>query len=303
MGTSLTETQARLLNRYVDTVIICYDGDDAGIEASYKASNILRNAGCEIRVTNLTGGADPDNFIREQGGEAFREKVIKTSDTFISFYMRYLKRSFNLSLKSDRIHYVEKVLQEIASLGSSVERESYLQELSNETGLSMDSLQDETASLSNRFKQSHTDKGKGARNYKQISFVQPKRLYPAFHNAERNLLAHMLHNPMITEKIRDELGASFNIDEHKIIATYLYAYYEEGNPADISMFIDRLEDQPLRETAIDLAMSPVDTDIGEKELQDYIRIIRAQSGSMSDIKLMKEQQRMAEQQSDPLAAA
>ncbi|MDY0396709.1 DNA primase [Virgibacillus halophilus] len=92
MGTSLTESQARLLNRYADTVIICYDGDDAGIEASYKAANILRGTGCQVRVANLTGGLDPDNFIREYGGETFIEKIIKASDTYISFYMRFLKK-------------------------------------------------------------------------------------------------------------------------------------------------------------------------------------------------------------------
>ncbi|MDY0396708.1 DnaB-like helicase N-terminal domain-containing protein [Virgibacillus halophilus] len=141
------------------------------------------------------------------------------------------------------------------------------------------------------------------KKFKQINFIQPKKLVPAFHNAEKYLLAHMLHNPVITEKIRDELGASFNIDEHKIIATHLYAYYEEGNPADVSLFINRLEEQELQQMAIDIAMMPIDTEIGEQELRDYVQAIRVQSGSKNDIRLLKEQQRMAEQQSDPIAAA
>lgn len=303
MGTSLTDTQARLLNRYTDTVIICYDGDDAGIEASYKAANILRKAGCQIRVANLTDGLDPDNFIQEHGGEIFVEKIVKASDTYISFYMRFLKRSYNVSLQADRIHYLELVLKEIAKLESKIERESYLQELSGEFKLSMDSLQNEIEVLQKKYGKDNTKQKENSKQVKQVNFTRQKKLYPAFHNAEKYLLAHMLHDPVITEKIRDELGASFNIDEHKIIATHLYAYYEEGNPADVSLFINRLGEQELQQMAIDIAMMPIDSEIGERELRDYVDVIRTQSGSKNDIKLLKEQQRLAEQQSDPIAAA
>src|SRR5699024_4849092 len=79
MGTALTESQAKRLKRYVNEVVICYDGDTAGQEASYKAANLLKKAGCNVKVSYLKEGTDPDSYIKEHGGEAFQSKVIRAS--------------------------------------------------------------------------------------------------------------------------------------------------------------------------------------------------------------------------------
>src|SRR5690625_3544410 len=97
LGTSLTENQAKLLKRYVDTVILCYDADRAGVEATYKAATLLRQVGCNVKIANLRDDLDPDSFIQTYGAETFKNEVIKASDTFITFYMRYLKKDYNLS--------------------------------------------------------------------------------------------------------------------------------------------------------------------------------------------------------------
>src|SRR5690625_3757602 len=88
LGTSLTESQAKLLKRYVDTVIICYDADHAGVEASYRAAILLRQVGCQVKIARLEESMDPDNFIKQHGAPLFKKNVIDTSDTFITFYMR-----------------------------------------------------------------------------------------------------------------------------------------------------------------------------------------------------------------------
>src|SRR5690625_3583441 len=111
LGTALTDFQAKLLKRYVDTVIICYDGDHAGIEASYKAANLLQQHGCQVKIAQLTDGLDPDGYIQKYGPQSFRQKVIQTSDTYISFMMQYLKKNYNLSLENDLIQYIQAVLR------------------------------------------------------------------------------------------------------------------------------------------------------------------------------------------------
>src|SRR5699024_1286551 len=72
MGTSLTDHQARLLRRYVQTVTICYDTDQAGLEATHKAGLLLEKAGCHVKVANLRDNMDPDGFIQAYGAEAFK---------------------------------------------------------------------------------------------------------------------------------------------------------------------------------------------------------------------------------------
>src|SRR5690625_3874314 len=93
LGTSLTESQAKLLNRYVDTVIICYDDDDAGIEAAYKAAVSLRKTGCNVKISKLKDKMDPYDFIKKYGKEIFENEVIKARDTFMAFYMQNDKKN------------------------------------------------------------------------------------------------------------------------------------------------------------------------------------------------------------------
>ncbi|HAM81354.1 DNA primase [Ornithinibacillus bavariensis] len=300
MGTALTEIQAKLLKRYVDTVIICYDGDKAGIEATYRAAQLLEQVGCLVKIASIKDGLDPDSFIKEYGGDAFKREVLEASQTFMSFYMQYKKKDFNLSLEGDRIQYVTEILQELAKIESPVEREFYIKELSNEYNITVESLQHEI----NQYRQkTGIQKDKREKDRYTNNVQKSSKLLPAFHNAERKLLSYMLQNQSIAERVQEEIGASFNIDEHKIIATYLYAFYEEGNTEDVSIFIERLVDEKIRKLVIELALDDAQSDISDKAVSDYIRIIQNESSTGVNLKQLKAEQRLAEQQKDPIKAA
>lgn len=301
MGTALTEIQAKLLGRYAETVIICYDGDNAGIEATYKAAKLLQQTGCQVKIASLKNNLDPDSYIKEFGGDAFKREVLEASQTFMSFYMQYIKKDYNLSLEGDRIEYVEEILKELAKIESSVEREFYLKELSAEFNISVQTLLEEIEQQRQKLG-AGKDKWEKDRYTNKVEKSRGK-LLPAYHNAERQLLAYMLQNRTIADKIQEEIGVSFNIDDHKIIATYLYAFYEEDNPESVSMFIERITDEKLRKVVIELALIPTQTDISDKEINDYIQIIRNESSTGVSIKQLKAEQRLAEQQQDPIKAA
>ncbi|WP_269412522.1 DNA primase [Lentibacillus daqui] len=304
LGTSLTENQAKLLRRYVDTVIICYDSDYAGIEAAYKAANLLRQTGCEVKVAFMEDGMDPDDYIRTYGGEAFNNKVIKASDTYMSFYMRYMKKNYNVNLEGDRIHYIEIILKQLATIDNAVEREYYLKELSEEYDLTMDALNQEIQKIRQNMgmNKDRQQKKRYTTNNEKDS-ASAKKMLPAFQNAERRLLAYMLKDVTITEKVQDTIGGSFNMEIHQVIATHLYAYYEEGYPADVSLFIDRLTDEKIIQAVIEIAMIPLNEDISDQEINDYIWTILAENKDMTAIRKLKEEQRQAEKQSDPIKAA
>ncbi|WP_010650908.1 DNA primase [Oceanobacillus massiliensis] len=302
LGTALTEPQAKLLNRYVDTVVICYDGDRAGLEATYKAASLLQKVGCSIKVAKLDADMDPDSYIQRFGGEAFKSKVIKASDTYMSFYMRYLKKDFNLKLEGDRIKYIESILKELAMIESSIEREYYLKELANEYNISLETLSAEMNEYRNKREIPKDNRQKNRYTNKTTVSRPIKKLFPAYYNAEKKLISYMLQNAHITDKVQDELGAGFNVDDHKIIATHLFAFYEEGHSPDVSLFIERLDDR-LKQQVVEAAMIPVLEEISDREINDYIRIIQNESGDSVNIKSLKEQQKLAEQQNDPLKAA
>src|SRR5699024_2654298 len=110
-----------------------------------------------------------------------------------------------------------------------------------------------------------------------VSYSGNQKILPAFHNAERKLLQYMLQNTMIADKVREEIGANFVIDEHKIIATHLYAFYEEGHQADVSLFIDNLTNESSKTLVIELAMNMDEVDISDREINDYIQLIRTEN--------------------------
>ncbi|MGP4067703.1 DNA primase [Halobacillus sp. B29] len=303
MGTSISSSQANLLKRYVDQVIICYDGDQPGVEAALKAGRLLKNTGCQTFVARVPDGLDPDDFIQKHGGERFKREVLDTSDTFIAFIMSYLRRDYNLQLEGDRIAYIEKVLQEVALLDRAVEREHYLNELASEFQMSVDTLKEEVHHIrgKNTFKQDNKEQNRYTNRTSQYS-IQNK-LLPAFHNAERKLIAYMLRDPFIAEKVQEELGGAFNISDHQVIVTYLYAYYEDGNQSDVSQFVEKLDDPALKNLVIELAMAPVSEEVSDQEIHDYIFRIKAEHSDRTDIKTLEDDLKRAEQQNEPIKAA
>src|SRR5699024_11327753 len=93
---------------------------------------------------------------------------------------------------------------------------------------------------------------------------------------------------------------SFNIDEHKIIATHLYAYYEAGHAEDVSLFIEKLTEERLKHLVTEIAMTPISNEISEKEINDYLRIINSETNENEKIKLLKEQQKRSEEHTSEL---
>lgn len=304
LGTALSEVQAKLLKRYVNTAIICFDSDEAGIEATYKAAIILQQSGCNVKIANVDEGMDPDEFIMKYGSESFNEKVIKASETFIGFLIRYKKRGFNLSLEGDRIKYLELIIKDLAKVDSQIERDYYLKELSETYEVSVKTLESEMMRHRTTLtKRQDNDSKKNYANHKMATFLPNQKLKPAFHNAERKLLAYMLKNREVADKVREEIGIGFNIEEHKIIVTHLYAFYEENKDENVSLFIERLSDDKLRQLVTEIAMLPLENNISDREINDYLRLIASETNDHEKIKILKQQQKIAEQQNDPLKAA
>src|SRR5699024_3812484 len=207
LGTSLTAHQAKLLYRYAEEVILCYDADEAGIEASFKAANLLREIGCAVRIVHLPDEYDPDQFIQMEGIKAFKERL-RISDTYFSFYMRYQRKKYQMQSDSDRINYLEDITKELAHITSPIERNFY-------------------EKVNNAYRKNNQQHNSNTSRRQQWG-MNESRLRPAFEKAERMLLAYMFADSYILEKVRDTIGVHFNIEEHKIILTHLYALYEES---------------------------------------------------------------------------
>lgn len=138
LGTALTKIQARLLNRYAEEVYISYDADNAGQIATVRGLDILNEEGVKVKVVMIPKGKDPDDYIREEGMEKFRQ-LIDEALPLIDY--KILKAKDGLELKSEegRIAFAKRVVQILNELDP-IEKDVYVQKVSGDTGISEDAL-------------------------------------------------------------------------------------------------------------------------------------------------------------------
>lgn len=301
LGTALTEIQAKKLKRNADNVVLCYDSDDAGQNATLKNAEILTNAGLNVRVAKLPDGMDPDEYIQKYGPKRFNQDVIGQSLTLMGFKYEYYRRGKNLQDEGERLDYINQMLKEISKLRSAVERDHYLRQLADEFSLSLDALKQEQLQIYKRQKNNWKHTHKETSEEKTLKKI-PKKLFPAHINAERLLIAHMLRSAEVAQRVQNKLGASFNIDEYEAIAAHLYRYYNEGFEPNPSMFIERLDDENLKRIATELAMMTINDELLDEELDDCVKQI-VNYPKYLQIEKLKLERNKAEEGKDYLKAA
>jgi len=141
-GTAITEGQAKLIKRYKDEVIICYDQDSAGREATNKAISILKEAHLKVFVATWKDAKDPDEYIQKFGKEEFR-KILKNADDSNLYEYKILAKDYDLTNSNEKRRYVEKVINLVSKIDSKVEKELYINEIAQNIGIAKTRLQAE----------------------------------------------------------------------------------------------------------------------------------------------------------------
>lgn len=298
LGTSLTEEQAKLMRRNAEKVIICFDGDRSGQEATYRTGKILERNGCEVLIAMLPDGFDPDDYIRQYGSESFRTNVIGNRMTFMAFKMLYLKKGKNMQNDDERLRYIEEVLVEISELSRAIERDHYLRQLADEFQLSLETLKQDQYRIF-RQKQKRERDGSKHVEIQHKRTVEPNKLYPAHYNAERQLLAYMMRNVEVAIEVQQRLGGNFNVPHFQALVAHLYAFYGEGNEPDPAQFIQRLQDDKLVRLATELALLPLNEQFEEREILDYIKLIENYPKWVE----IQKKEALAKSEQDPIEAA
>ncbi len=139
LGTSLTKEQARLLKRFADKVYLCYDGDDAGKNASVRAGEILAAEDLNVHVMELPQGLDPDDVIKKWGAAWFDEKK-KQGKQPMEFTLKQLARNFDMKDKGQVSKYATQAVALISKLDNEIEKDRYIKLLASATGISSDTL-------------------------------------------------------------------------------------------------------------------------------------------------------------------
>lgn len=163
LGTALTDEQARIMAKYTKQIILAYDSDEAGQRAAHRAMGIFAKVGLDVRILQMQGAKDPDEYIKKFGPDRFRQ-LIKQSRTGFEFKLQTVLSRFNTELPDEKIKAAAELCAIIARVYSSAEREVYIHAAAERLGLSEDSMRKDVESAIRRnTKESRQEEGNRAR--------------------------------------------------------------------------------------------------------------------------------------------
>ena len=146
LGTALTEQQGRLLRKNSEQVIIGYDADGAGETATLRGLEILQNMGCDIRVLQIYGAKDPDEFIIKYGPERF-QKCVDSAISLVEFKVKILKQNLNIDNVNDKIKFLNEIAKILSKVDNNIEKEIYIDKISKEYEISKEAIYGEVNKL------------------------------------------------------------------------------------------------------------------------------------------------------------
>ena len=142
LGTALTTEQARLMARYAKEAVICYDADGAGQKATARAIPMLREAGLLVKVLNIVGGKDPDEYIRSYGeqGPARFKQLLEACGNDVEYRLSKIRQDCNMESAEGRVAYLTGAAELLATLDSRMEQEVYAGRLAEEINIDRASI-------------------------------------------------------------------------------------------------------------------------------------------------------------------
>ena len=244
LGTALTEAQGRLLRRSCEKVIIGYDADGAGQAATLRGLEILQNLGCDIRILQIEGAKDPDEFVVKYGPERFQMYVDKAI-SLVEFKVKMLKNNLNLDNVNDKIKFLNEVARILAKVSNSMEREVYVDKISLEYKVSKEAIYGEINKLLYANNKTEQKLEKKVTTIKpSLNIVQEQQIDDKTKRTEA-LVIYLLVN--YQEKSFDKLkklieNNVIKIERNKTIINKLYEEHEKGN-INIDNILNLFEDE------------------------------------------------------------
>lgn len=219
LGTALTENQGRLLKKYTDEIIICFDADSAGQAATMKGLDLLDSLGCKVKVLTVPDGKDPDEFIKNHGQEAF-QTLINNSATLADYKLKKAKDTVNTDSMEGKISFLDKASDILSKMDSQIERELYMNKISAEYGITQEALMTEVIK---KAKKSIEIKNKKTNLRLKSNETKPLQKSSVLEKNEKLLLCMLSIDNNSYKVIKDNISADdFSSEELRKIAGSLF---------------------------------------------------------------------------------
>ena len=269
LGTALTEQQGWLLRKNSEQIILSFDSDEAGLKAKLRALDILQNMGCDLRILQMEGAKDPDEYIIKYGNARFNNLVDKAL-SIIEFKVKILKKDLNLENTNDKIKFLNEIAKLISNVNNTIEREVYIEKIAKEYDISKEAIYAEVNKLT--YKNVKTEKVL-EKPKPVVTHIkrEEKVISEAVKRRENTVISLLLMGDLnIFEILRQNIKAeNFQDEVNKKIAQKLYEEFEKGN-SNINAIIDNLEQDEQNQITMIMSEDYEITDI-EKAIDDVVQ--------------------------------
>ncbi len=242
LGTALTEQQGRLLRKNSEQVIIGYDADGAGQAATLRGLEILQNMGCDIRVLQIYGAKDPDEFIIKYGPERF-QKCVDSAISLVEFKVKILKQNLDINNVNDKIKFLNEIAKILSKVDNNMEKEIYIDKISKEYKISKEAIYGEVNKLIYS-KQNDKKVLERAPVKAYIKKEETEKLDESIIKREKMVIYILVNYPEATyKKIKDIITVEdIKSETNKIIISKIYEQYEKQIKENI---LDYFEEEDI----------------------------------------------------------
>ena len=273
LGTALTEDGANLLSRYTEQVVLIYDGDEAGQNATQRAIPILEKAGLQVKVLKMRDAKDPDEYLKKFGADRFRI-LLEESANRVEYQLNAILKKYDLRDDEQKVQYLQESAGLIGSLSSAVQREVYGGRVAEAAGISEDAMRLEV----NRALKRRTYQEKKKQEKIDLSparNLQPKEKSIRYSNlrsarAEEMIIAQVLREPALFAQIPDLQPEIFSSEFLGRAFRQLRDRYHQGMDVSLGGLSDFTAEEMSHLAGISQQQGPVN----ERSLLDCTNIIR-----------------------------
>ncbi len=283
LGTSLTEEQAALMTRYAEQVVLIYDGDKAGQNATQRAIPILEKAGLQVKVLQIQDAKDPDEYLKKFGPDKFK-LLLEGSSNRVEYQLNAIRQKYDLREDDQKVKYLQESADLICTLSSAVQREVYGNRVAEAAKISPEAMKMEIGRAYKR--RMYQQKKKQEKiDLAPAAALQPKSRSIRYDNmrsamAEESVIALILRDPSLLDRTRDLSGTDFS----SALLGQVYGQLKNRHARGLDVSVGVLEELSQEEMSHITGISQRQQGpVSEQALADCIRIIKSehQAGAVS----------------------
>ncbi|MFD0897602.1 DNA primase [Loigolactobacillus binensis] len=281
MGTSLTNEQLYLLQRSTDHLVVCYDGDTPGMKATDRVITLLHDdPRFQLSIVTLPEQLDPDEYVNKYGEQRFRDVIGGGMETAVGFRLRYLKQGRNLDNEQEKLTYIDAALHELVNVSSAVERDIYLNRLSESLQVTYEALvtqlQDYLVDATVK-RQPPAQQAQMAAPMAVPQVHQQQTKLTRAERAERGLLNLYFKVADVRIALQEQTDFKFIHERYQAIYQLAIGYFADHDQFVIAQFMNQITDDRLQSLVIAIDRLAFDENTVQEQLQDYLRALQQAS--------------------------